>query len=121
VVVYLCGDNDIFALGPDGVDSAVDGFRLFVDAAGLHLPSLERIFYLPIHSAPGSKELDRLRDQANDQLRAVCESADHVTLVDYLHLVDDDAFMEDRLHFTPDFYHTLAEYLRPTLVDAMRQ
>jgi hypothetical protein len=123
LIVYCCGDNDIAKLQAQGVSSAVQGFRLFLDAVRASVPSVRRVRYLAIHPSPADEPLWGFIEQANGQLRPLCEASGLAEFVDFNPLLLDpqnqrprpECFRPDRLHFTRAFYRQLGAFLRPGL------
>jgi hypothetical protein len=122
-IVYCCGDNDIAKLRDQGVASAVQGFRLFLEAVRVNAPSVRRVLYLAIHPSPSDEPLWGFIEQANAQVRTLCERSEGLAeWVDYRHLLldargrpRDDCFRPDRLHVTRDFYRQWGSFLRSRL------
>ncbi len=123
LIVYCCGDNDIAILKEKGVESAVTGFRLFLDLVRRDVSTVRKVLYMGIHPSPSDEPLWGFIGQANVQLRLLCESSGGLAeFVDYNHLLLDGAgrprpelFLSDRLHFAPELYRRLATFLRPRL------
>ncbi|HOX05105.1 MAG TPA: GDSL-type esterase/lipase family protein [Planctomycetota bacterium] len=127
VIAYCCGDNDIARLGGSGAESAVAGFRIFLELLAARAPEVRRALYLGIHPSPVDEPLWDAISRANDGLRRVCaESGGLAEFVDYNHLLLDaggrprpELFRPDRLHFGPELYRALGAFLRPKVEAAL--
>ncbi len=127
VVIYCCGDNDIARLGESGAESAVTGFRIFLELLAACAPETRRVLYLGIHPSPVDEPLWGAIGRANEGLRQVCaESRGLAEFVDYGHLLLDAAgrprpelFRPDGLHFAPELYRKLGALLRPKIEAAL--
>ncbi len=121
-IVYCAGDNDMSALKADAPANIVAMFRLFLQLVGRHLPDCRRVFFLAVHLTPRTMHKAAWIDQANRQLRRLCDGSPVAEFVDYLPLLDDPAapgrlraecFADDQLHFSAQFYRELSDLLRP--------
>jgi lysophospholipase L1-like esterase len=127
VVVYCCGDNDIASLGEPGADSAVTGFRIFLELLAARAPEVRRVLYLGIHPSPAGEPLWGAIARANRALRRVCrESSGLAEFIDYRHLLLDargrprpELFRPDGLHFGAELYRRLGALLRPLIESAL--
>ena len=127
VLVYCCGDNDIACLGDGGAQSAVAGFRIFLELVAARAPEVRRVLYLGIHPSPADEPRWGAIGRANCGLRRLCRGSGGLAeFVDYTHLLLDGAgrprpelFRPDGLHFGPKLYRRLGAFLRPRIEAAL--
>ncbi len=119
VIVFYAGDNDV--AGGKSAERVRDDYRRFVDIVGARLPQT-RLIFVTIKPSGQRWSLWPEMNKANDLVRDLCDKDDRLffadlatPLLDSEGKPDDDLFLGDRLHLSPNGYAVWNETLRPIL------
>lgn len=119
VIVFYAGDNDV--AGGKSAERVRDDYRRFVDLVGARLPQT-RLIFVTIKPSGQRWALWPEMNKANDLVRDLCDKDDRLffgdlatPLLDSEGKPDDQLFLADRLHLSPNGYAVWNETLRPIL------
>lgn len=119
VIVFYAGDNDV--AGGKSAERVRDDYRRFVDLVGARLPQT-RLIFVTIKPSGQRWALWPEMNKANDLVRDLCDKDDRLffgdlatPLLDFEGKPDDQLFLADRLHLSPNGYAVWNETLRPIL------
>ena len=123
VIVFYAGDNDV--AGGKSAERVRDDYRRFVDLVGARLPQT-RLIFVTIKPSGQRWSLWPEMNKANDLVRDLCDKDDRLffadlatPLLDSEGKPDDQLFLADRLHLSPQGYAVWNEALAPILNEAL--
>ncbi len=123
VIVFYAGDNDV--AGGKSARRVRDDYRRFVDLVGARLPQT-RLIFVTIKPSGQRWALWPEMARANDLVRDLCEGNDRLFFADLATLLldsegkpDDQLFLADRLHLSPQGYAVWNRALAPILNQAL--
>ncbi|MDI9431739.1 MAG: SGNH/GDSL hydrolase family protein [Planctomycetota bacterium] len=119
VIVFYAGDNDV--AGGKSAQRVRDDYRRFVNLINDRLPQT-RLIFVTIKPSGQRWTLWPEMNRANALIRDLCKADDRLffadlatPLLDSEGKPDDDLFLGDRLHLSPNGYAVWNETLRPIL------
>jgi len=123
VIVFYAGDNDV--AGGKSAQRVRDDYRRFVNLINDRLPQT-RLIFVTIKPSGQRWTLWPEMNRANALIRDLCKAADRLSLADLAPPLldsegkpDDDLFLGDRLHLSPNGYAVWNETLRPILSEIL--
>ena len=123
VIVFYAGDNDV--AGGKSAQRVRDDYRRFVDLVGARLPQT-RLIFVTIKPSGQRWALWPEMARANDLVRDLCDKDDRLFFADLATPLldsdgkpDDQLFLADRLHLSPQGYAVWNRALAPILNQAL--
>jgi len=123
VIVFYAGDNDV--AGGKSAQRVRDDYRRFVNLINDRLPQT-RLIFVTIKPSGQRWTLWPEMNRANALIRDLCKADDRLSLADLATPLldsegkpDDDLFLGDRLHLSPNGYAVWNETLRPILSEIL--
>ena len=123
VIVFYAGDNDV--AGGKSAQRVRDDYRRFVNLINDRLPQT-RLIFVTIKPSGQRWTLWPEMNRANALIRDLCKADDRLffadlatPLLDSEGKPDDDLFLGDRLHLSPNGYAVWNETLRPILSEIL--